>query len=908
MKKIKVLAFVAFLLSLGACSKDEVSTVDFFEPLAEDTLWFGPASATQYLELKANSDIAVTMPEEADPWCDALLTGTGEQRGITVHCTDNTAVGERYTTISLKSGAIEQKLVVCQYGIAPVIKVTEAVYKLSQDSVVLHVPVISTVEYEVVTEAAWIHLLGVIKGMNADTVKLGISASIYPHRMGEVLLKWEQLSAGITVSQTSSDTVYQAGDAGSLIRLAAVSGGSANFELPGQPFAHTYDGRTSSFVGGWMQPEDVLEMVWNFEQPEKLERMCYVPQSDEEPQRALGKFELLVREEGSSGFRSLGTFDFQYRRTVSELAFDKDMKKVESVKMLVAAPEGTTRQWVFICQEMEFRESLFDVSSIFTDALCTDLKKEVTLEQIMSVEEEFYRNLARSLYLGTYDKEFRVQEYRPYVHPDIQKADHRSFAWSFLDNPTGIYVKEGEDVPLFVENTHGEVVKVVVMDWKKSEAGDVKPTITAHVLKDGLNVIKNWKDGLMYIHYLVDDCIGKQPVKIHIPGGRVNGYFDIVQHDNQFWKSLLNKADFEFLDVKGELSHLVFPTADYRSYCPDNVERLVEVYDSIVLLEHQLSGLYKHDRMYNNRMLYRVTYEEGDFLMYATNYHTACIHTATPSVLNAEKVRKEVWGVAHEMGHVHQTQGITWRGMTEVSNNVFSLFVQTTFGSTSRLIEENRYQEAYDQIVIPKAPHALTIKDGKSVDNPFAKVVPLWQLQLYFAKVLDKPEFYMDMYEELREEPALQNPQLNFVEVCCRNSQGIDLIDFFRFYGFFLPLDDYVFDSVNAGHWTVRQSDIDATLSRLAGMSFKRKAPAIQYLNDENVEMFRNMKAIEKGQITLNGSSVSISGWKNVVAYEVYDGDYLIQISLKDSFTLKNTGSNVKIQAVAADGTKVEVE
>lgn len=907
--KIKFLAFIAFVISICACSKDdEIKKEDFFEPLSVDTLWFGHVSSTQALELSAGTPVEVTVPEADASWCDAVITGAGKEQGLAVVCLDNGKVGARQTTLILKSGAIEQKLVICQYGLEPVIKIVTAGYELTEDSVIVSVPVISTVDYEVVTEASWIHPLGVIKGENADTVRLGISASIYPNRSAQVFLKWEQLSADITITQNSSDTTYHPGNASALINLLTVASGTSNYDMgSAAKFSNTYDKRSSSYASGWIEPNDVLEMVWNFEQPEQLEKICFVPVSDDEPQRALGKFELLVREEGSNDYKNLGNYDFNYKLTVSSHFFDKDLKKIESVKMLVAAPEGTNGRWVFLCQEMEFWGSTFDVTAVFTDELCTDLKEGVTLEQIMSLEDEFYRNLARSLFLGTYDREFRIQEYQPYIHPDVQKAEHKAFAWNLLDNPTGVYVEAGDEIALFVGETYDVQITAVVIDWNRVTYRTLNPRMTSYELRKGVNVIKPYEGGLMYILYHVNDLGGKQPVKIHIPGGKVNGYFDIARHDNQYWKSLLNKADFKFLDVKGKLSQLLFPTADFRINCPDNIERLVQVYDSIMLLEHQLSGLYKYDRMYSNRMLCRVTYEEGYF-MYATNYQTAYHYkTATPSVLQAENLRNDVWGVAHELGHVHQTQDITWRGMTEVSNNVFPLLVQTTFGATSRLLKENRYQEAYDQTVIPKVPYALTVIDGVSKDNPFAKVVPLWQLQLYFAKVLNKPEFYMDLYEEMRRESAPACPQLNFVELCCSVGK-IDFTAFFRFYGFFLPLNDYVFDSVNAGYLTITQDAIDESLQRIADMNLTRKAPAIQYLKDDNIDMFKNMKAIEKGQVTLTGSTVSLSGWKNVVAFEVYNGEELIQISQKDSFSLKSTDSNVKIRAVAADGTKVEVE
>ena len=45
------------------------------------------------------------------------------------------------------------------------------------------------------------------------------------------------------------------------------------------------------------------------------------------------------------------------------------------------------------------------------------------------------------------------------------------------------------------------------------------------------------------------------------------------------------------------------------------------------------------------------------------------------------------WGPAHEVGHCNQTRpGLKWSGLTEVSNNIMSLFIQTSFGRPCKLL------------------------------------------------------------------------------------------------------------------------------------------------------------------------------------------------------------------------------
>jgi len=96
----------------------------------------------------------------------------------------------------------------------------------------------------------------------------------------------------------------------------------------------------------------------------------------------------------------------------------------------------------------------------------------------------------------------------------------------------------------------------------------------------------------------------------------------------------------------------------------------------------------------------------------------------------------------------------------------------------------------------------------------FDRLIPFWQLQLYFEGEGKRPDFYADLFEAFRQQnmskPRRQrsdwssdrmmgerNPavhQLNFVKTACEVAK-LDLTDFFDKYGFFfvgtLEYDDY---------------------------------------------------------------------------------------------------------------------
>lgn len=121
-----------------------------------------------------------------------------------------------------------------------------------------------------------------------------------------------------------------------------------------------------------------------------------------------------------------------------------------------------------------------------------------------------------------------------------------------------------------------------------------------------------------------------------------------------------------------------------------------------------------------------------------------------------------------------------------------SEYIQTTvFGQPSRIQSEkmkseespNRYSKAWNSIVVRNRSHA-------EEEDVFCKLIPFWQLELYFGKVLgrtpreqaDKGGFYPDIYEYVRTHPDLPTPgeqQLEFVYITSKVA-GMNLLDFLK--------------------------------------------------------------------------------------------------------------------------------
>src|SRR5690554_6377225 len=105
---------------------------------------------------------------------------------------------------------------------------------------------------------------------------------------------------------------------------------------------------------------------------------------------------------------------------------------------------------------------------------------------------------------------------------------------------------------------------------------------------------------------------------------------------------------------------------------------------------------------------------------------------------------------------------LTSRGMTEVSNNIRNLCTTTMLGNKSRIFAENRYEEARETI-LDKGISYMSFpgenedgnqySGGKNTDV-FQRLVPIWQLHLYFSEH-GYPDFYPDLMIAMRNQEPL---------------------------------------------------------------------------------------------------------------------------------------------------------
>ena len=517
----------------------------------------------------------------------------------------------------------------------------------------------------------------------------------------------------------------------------------------------------------------------------------------------------------------------------------------------------------------------------------------------------------RSGWSSENEAEFRIQDFEQRQHPDVMAKVNKTNGYSLLDNATGIVARKDRVLFIKVGETGGDTLRIKIQNLDCPNGDGYENGSSYYLLHEGMNRIIPENDGLVYVLFHTRGETTGKKVRIHFLTGEVNGYFDIKKHKASQWRTLLDKATYKYFDVLGEYTHLTFPVESFRQYTPDG-KALVEVFDRIVALEHEFMGLNKYtDKQFKNRQYCHVV-NKG--YMYAPNYRTAYGVSTMEKVCDIDKlIGIALWGPAHEIGHINQIRpGAKWHGMTEVTNNIYCLYVQDAFGMTTRLQKEvERPTKNYDDCWYERAMTEYFTRKLAHNENRInhCRLVPFWQLYLYCVKVKGNDDFYKDLYESVRMTP---NPvtagkcQLEFVKKACAAAK-MDLTPFFEKFGFLKPFRQEVND-YGKRVFEVTAEDIEQTRKEIKAKKYPKLQLPFWYITDNTVDLFKSPQPVKTGTAICKGNTFTMKDWKGVAAYEVFQKGKLVFVAPLQQFTVEGVivDEKTKVYAIAADGKKTE--
>lgn len=891
---------------------------------------FDQNSGERILEVRCNEEWTIELSKELQGWC-SVTRNEDDNLIVSVILSEDKYVrrGEFYVKAFSQTDTVR----VAQLGYQQAIWVSPQNMNIDAAGDKVLVEVTSNVDY-IITLPDWI-----IKETQPDTrapqetvtkqYLFKIESNKGAKRMGEIVFAdSDEMSdlepTVINVVQKGLD-VYEpvAPEEGNDIQLFPNSA-EGDGGVPGGNYDATFDNDlTTEWQANWKAPIGLVYpqyIEYTFDEPVDLDYIIYHCTYSANRFKDV-KIEVLtdVNKTRSAEYVKVyeGTFD---NANSTRADFNASQSNVTKVKFTISTCYNMSKP--LRCQEMQFFQkdpNAFKYDELFTDIACTDLKPTVTEEDILNCKSSFYKTLAWFMYNNEYQREFRIANYKAYPHPDIDAAVNKTAKYSLLDNPTGIFVPAGENLVVMADLNGLDKVNIRVQNLDKP--GQDGFGGTEYTIVNGVNTISIKEKGLVYVMYHKDDYENAPEITLHFASGKVNGYYDSQNPKLKGrWKELLNNSVDTHFDVIGKYVHLTFTTRSFLNYTKD-VDNLINLYDDMIYRQQEFLGLEKYDRMFHNRSYFHVHYNSGSF-MYATDYHTAYIESSLNYLADETQMAANCWGPAHELGHIHQTRpGLKWHGMTEVTNNITAIYVQTkVYNEPSRLTVQDRYVSAFNSIMAGQKAH-------NAESDVFNKLVPFWQLELYFGEVkgntpmkrTDHGGFYADIYEKVR---TTANPttdglcQLEFVYNSCV-SAGMDLTGFFEKWGFLSPIDMMIGDYTNK-QFTITETEIANVRNRIVALGLPKCTDAVEYIVDNTVDIFKDKKNVIAGIASyqeetndegITTSTITVNNWQNVVAFEVLNADNkLICVfeGSKKSYKMNTAWENgYKLMAVQYDGSRI---
>ena len=317
---------------------------------------------------------------------------------------------------------------------------------------------------------------------------------------------------------------------------------------------------------------------------------------------------------------------------------------------------------------------------------------------VLKIKNQSWKSYASG---RNWEKKFRIADYKAYSENNYDawaRSMGIGYDYGSMTNPTGITVRDGEDLFVFLGDDilPTASVQIELVPLGTRSAGKY------YTLKKGLNIILNQGENNVFVNYigrtynngkLLKDY---KPINIHIEGGDVNGYFDLTKGDtNEDWQTMQSDKLVwaKAFNIKGDLIVMHMPSDACKQYTPVHMKELVEIWNSIVQREDDLMGFRAGVKDKCNNVLNATAVDHG--YMYATTGGTYYNYSTLGDVLNYDKMKMgngTLWGPAHEFGHNHQ-QLFNTAGMTEISVNMYSNMIMFTSGRVTSRSEHCNYTD-----------------------------------------------------------------------------------------------------------------------------------------------------------------------------------------------------------------------
>ena len=957
MKQIQLILFLMFVIcaaSNSACSKKDLPPPSSLEIADANLTESFPAELTSK-NITVNTNVAGWSVSSDQAWCVAIQNQT--QKIISITVSKNESLEPRTANVKVKADNLTKTILVTQLGTKPVILLKAKTQSVNFNAQILLVELTTNVDLDIVLPDAWIKQRPGNKSAQVDLVDylykfdISLMSEQVNQRTGKIIFKQKggalsdtvTIKQSVTISDNYNPELATAFAKDKKIKIMLASLTPSNLYQGGEGIEKTIDDQlTTLYHSPWggMPDKTPIKLVYTLD-PTNTPIANYVvlyPRTSS-TNGIVKTATVWINTAENPTYVQVGTINASLSNNPVVVRFKTPVINPRHIMVEITdAYSGDAGKYYVSLAEFECYEStsMTNVAgdlSYFTDMTFSELQPGTTTTGIANIQNPFLQNIAAYLIANKYPKEFRIQQYEPFREVADLAGELKTSSYSQFENMTGIFFAKDEEVVVFAGPTSGEAISLRVTDFGSS-ANDFN-----YPLSEGINVLKMKGKGNGYINYYTPNFQTAGKIKIHIASGKVNGYFDLSRHTEDDGKKLLDNAVSEIMDLRGKRTQLAYTVSALRTQSYGQLGQLMKEYDNIIGLEQTMMGLEKYNRLPKNHMFGRTVWSG---YMFADGWGAGFNETTMGDVANPAKIRLNSWGIAHEFGHVNQVRpGMKWVGTTECTNNIYSAWVQYMYTPGNlRLEQENiggsiggRFNAYLNNGIMngqewciqggPDRAYGADV-DGKWGGDHFVKLAPLWQLQLYYhvageGNSWSKPYFWAELFEIVRKtsETGLTDGQLqmNFVKNAC-DAVGEDLSDFFLKIGMLKEVDK-IFDDYTSARKIITKAMIDEAIT-YAKKYPKPKTSYIYYISGNSVDAFKYQRQVT-GQFNTGVSGTTVkqvlhSTWKNVVVFETYAGNNLVNITMAGTDSASNSLTSVpwpdgatRIEAVGFDGTRILV-
>ncbi|MDR1865264.1 MAG: carbohydrate-binding protein, partial [Bacteroidales bacterium] len=253
------------------------------------------------------------------------------------------------------------------------------------------------------------------------------------------------------------------------IKIAASSADASSAQW-GEDAGKSIDGNMASlYHSSWSNTVFPVTLNYHFQNVDVLDYLVYYPRSDGGSNGNFMEIEVWVSTAAKPEFVRTGKYNFEGKGSPSVIRFSGGLKSPVTVRFVINSGMGDGKDYAS-CAEMMFyaKNRQTSIPKVFTDETCCELRSGVRRQDIDTIRNTFFRNLATALLNKTYPKEFRIQQYKPFPNPETAARKNKTSTYSLLDNPTGICVTDRDsELIVFVGKIGSGSISLRLTDFEK---------------------------------------------------------------------------------------------------------------------------------------------------------------------------------------------------------------------------------------------------------------------------------------------------------------------------------------------------------------------------------------------------------------------------------------------------------